>query len=86
MQALSGAETAYAHAMTATSSIPLPGECDGDIMKAALNAFSSLPQVCHNSNSSNIDTSQLMMSELCAQLACMPLLITIFDTFQVGSA
>ncbi len=32
--------------MTMTSSIPLPGECDGDVMKAALNAFSALPQVC----------------------------------------
>ena len=45
MQALAAAETAYAHAMTMTSSIPLPGECDGDTMKAALNSFSALPQV-----------------------------------------
>ncbi|KAL3135857.1 hypothetical protein ABBQ32_007413 [Trebouxia sp. C0010 RCD-2024] len=45
LQALAASETAYAHAMTVTSSIPLPGECDGDTMKAALNAFSSLPQV-----------------------------------------
>lgn len=45
LQALAAAETAYAHALTMTSSIPLPGECDGDTMKAALNAFSALPQV-----------------------------------------
>ncbi|DBB05544.1 TPA: hypothetical protein ACH3X1_012493 [Trebouxia sp. C0004] len=45
LQALAASESAYAHAMTMTSSIPLPGECDGDVMKAALNAFSALPQV-----------------------------------------
>lgn len=45
LQALAASETAYAHAMTMTSSIPLPGECDGDTMKAALNSFSALPQV-----------------------------------------
>ncbi|KAL0022087.1 hypothetical protein WJX79_005747 [Trebouxia sp. C0005] len=45
LQALAASESAYAHAMTMTSSIPLPGECDGDVMKAALNAFSALPQI-----------------------------------------
>lgn len=54
MQALAASESAYAHAMTVTSSIPLPGECDGDTMKAALNAFSSLPQVCHASCSQSL--------------------------------
>lgn len=44
-QALANAESAYAHAMTVVCSIPLPGECDGDAMKATLNAFSTLPQV-----------------------------------------
>ena len=44
-QALANAESSYAHAMTVVCSIPLPGECDGDAMKAALNAFSALPQV-----------------------------------------
>ena len=47
LQALANAESAYAHAMTVVCSIPLPGECDGDAMKATLNAFSTLPQVSH---------------------------------------
>ena len=39
MQALAAAETAYAHALTMTSSIPLPGECDGEIINAGLCAL-----------------------------------------------
>ena len=61
MQALAAAETAYAHAMTATSSIPLPGECDGDIMKAALNSFSALPQACCQAH-----IAQLSAAKKCA--------------------
>lgn len=48
--------------MTVVCSIPLPGECDGDAMKATLNAFSALPQVIWPTSYNHLDVCQLMLS------------------------
>ena len=50
-QALGAAETAYAKAMTAISHVPLAAERDGDTLRAALNAFSDLPQAVAQTHS-----------------------------------
>ena len=73
VQALAASETAYAHAMTVTSSIPLPGECDGDIMKAALNAFSSLPQVTPDPFDDDSLNLRVLPVSAVAMLACCSL-------------
>ena len=51
LQALGAAETAYAKAMTAISHVPLAAERDGDTLRAALNAFSDLPQAVAQTHS-----------------------------------
>ena len=51
LQALAAAETAYAKAMTAISHVPLAAERDGDTLRAALNAFSDLPQAVAQTHS-----------------------------------
>ena len=64
LQALAAAETAYAKAMTAISHVPLAAERDGDTLRAALNAFSDLPQAVAQTHS----TLQIGMSTVTRSL------------------